>query len=253
MNRMTDRQEFEQRAAALPPLLKLHDIDVAPARGADPILRGISLGVRPGECVGLVGPSGSGKTTLLRTISGMIPPSRGIITLEGTNLASNRQKLAGRIGMITQKHDLVDVLRVDKNVMAGALGRWSNLRAFRFLFWAKEDELAEAEAALEAVGLADKLKRPTSSLSGGEQQRVAIARALVQAPSLLLADEPVASLDKASAVLVLDLLTSLARERGTALIVSLHQVELANRYCDRIIELGSGRTSQYSPTRSELA
>ena len=146
-----------------------------------------------------------------------------------------------RIGLITQKHDLIDALRVDKNVMAGALGRWSTRRALRFLFWSKPQELAEAEAALASVGLAAKLRVPTSALSGGEQQRVAIARALVQAPRLLLADEPVASLDPRTAVEVLDLLTGLTKARGMALICSLHQPELAERFFDRIVEVRDGR------------
>jgi phosphonate transport system ATP-binding protein len=142
--------------------------------------------------------------------------------------------------MITQKHDLVEPLRVDKNVMAGALGRWSTARAIRFLIWPRSAELAKATEALAAVGLADKLKRRTSTLSGGEQQRVAIARVLVQAPALLLADEPVASLDPTTAEEVVKLLTQIARARGMALIASLHQLDLAERYCDRIVELHSG-------------
>ncbi len=141
---------------------------------------------------------------------------------------------------MTQKHDLVDPLRVDKNVMAGALGRWSTARALRFLFWSRPDELKEAEAALASVGLAHKLREPTSALSGGEQQRVAIARALVQAPRLLLADEPVASLDPRTAVEVLELLTGLTKARGMALICSLHQPELAARFFDRIVEVRDG-------------
>jgi phosphonate transport system ATP-binding protein len=142
--------------------------------------------------------------------------------------------------MITQKHDLVEALRVDKNVLAGALGRLSSWSALRLLFWTRVDELAEAEAALSAVGLAGMARRRTAELSGGEQQRVAIARALIQAPALLLADEPVASLDPTTAHDVLGLLTRLARETGTALLCSLHQPELAERFCDRVVELRDG-------------
>jgi phosphonate transport system ATP-binding protein len=225
-------------------LLRLREVDAAAPELNRAVLRRVSLDVRPGECVALVGPSGSGKTTLLRTIGGAIPPKAGTILFEGQDLSrlegAALRRVRSRIGMVAQKHDLVDALRVDKNVMAGALGRWSTGRALRFLFWARSSELAEAETALAAVGLADKLWQRTGSLSGGEQQRVAIARALVQAPALLLADEPVASLDPAAAEEVLGLLTGLARSRGMALIASLHQPELAARFCDRVIEVREG-------------
>lgn len=226
------------------PLLQLRQLDVAPDGATSPVLSGVTLDLYRGECIALVGPSGSGKTTLLRTIAAMIRPLRGSLLFEGrdvTRLAGARLRdVRARIGMITQKHDLVEPLRVATNVMAGALGRWGIWRSLRFLLWAKPDELAEAEAALAAVGLADKLKRPTAALSGGEQQRVAIARALIQAPVLLLADEPVASLDPATAEEVLGLLTRLARVSGMGLICSLHQPELAARCCDRLIETRDG-------------
>lgn len=226
-------------------LLEMHDVEVAPPGAVHPVLTQVSLDVYRGECIALVGPSGSGKTTLLRTIGAMIRPRAGSILIEGQDLSqlsgARLRNARSRIGMITQKHDLVETLRVDKNVMAGALGRWSNLHALRFLLWATSEELAEAEAALAAVGLADKLRRPTVALSGGEQQRVAIARTLIQAPALLLADEPVASLDPVTAEEVLGLLTRLARSTGMALICSLHQPELATRFCDRVIEARGGR------------
>jgi phosphonate transport system ATP-binding protein len=225
-------------------LLKLSNLDVAPSATASAVLTGISLTIRRGECVALVGPSGSGKTTLLRTIAAMIPPSSGNIVFDGIDVAQlNGESLRGtraRIGMITQQHDLVAALRVDKNVMAGALGRWSTWHALRFLFKPNHDELAEAEAALAKVGLADKLRHSTAALSGGEQQRVAIARALIQAPALLLADEPIASLDPVTASEVLGLLTRLARSSGMALICSLHQPELAAKFCDRVLETRDG-------------
>ena len=230
------------------PLLRLRGLDVAPTEQSGPVLTGVTFDASAGECIALVGPSGAGKTTLLRTLAAAIPPRGGAILFDGqdhTRLSGHALRNARRrIAMITQKHDLVETLRVDRNVMAGALGRWSLWRALRFLAWPTREELAEAEAALAAVGLAEMLKRPTASLSGGEQQRVAIARAMVQAPLLLLADEPVASLDPATAADVLRFLTDLARSSGMALICSLHQPDLAARFCDRTFELRDGRISE---------
>ena len=226
------------------PLLQLRGVSVAAAQGSAPVLHDVGLEVAAGERVALVGPSGAGKTTLLRTLTGRLKPVAGEVLIEGVSLAALRGRRLraqrAHIGLITQKHDLVDTLRVDKNVMAGALGRWSTARALRFLFWSRPHELAEAQAALASVGLAHKLKAPSTALSGGEQQRVAIARALVQAPRLLLADEPVASLDPGAAVEVLELLTGLSKARGMALICSLHQPELAERFFDRIVEVRQG-------------
>lgn len=211
-------------------LLTIQGLAVAPEGANAPVLSGISFTLRRGECVALVGPSGAGKTTLLRTIAGLIPPRAGSVSFTG------RER--GGIALIAQHHDLVDTLRVDKNVLAGGLGRMSTWAALRLLLYTRPAELAEAEAALAMVGLAGMARRRTADLSGGERQRVAVARALVQAPGLLLADEPVASLDPASAEAVLGLLTSLTRSTGTALICALHQPALAHRFCDRVIELG---------------
>jgi phosphonate transport system ATP-binding protein len=243
--------------AARPALLRVRGLAVAPSGAASPTVAGIDLDVRPGECVALVGASGAGKTTLLRTLSGELLPVAGQVLVDGQALAglhgAARRRARARIGLISQKHDLVEPLRVDKNVMAGALGRWSDWRALRFLFWSRPDELADAAAALRAVGLEDKLRSPTVALSGGEQQRVAIARALIQAPRLLLADEPVASLDPATAVEVLDLLTRLARERGMALICALHQPALAARFFDRTLEVRDGALAVRSVARGPAA
>ena len=237
-------------------LLKLSDVSVAAAEGVAVAISGVTLTVEAGERVALVGPSGAGKTTLLRTLNGRLRPRAGCVVFEGTDLATLKgrelRRARAHIGLVTQKHDLVDALRVDKNVMAGALGRWSTVRALRFLFWSRPEELREAEAALHSVGLAAKLKAPTSTLSGGQQQRVAIARALVQAPRLLLADEPVASLDPRTAVEVLELLTGLTKARGMALICSLHQPELAARFFDRVVEVRGGRLVEDHPAPGVL-
>jgi phosphonate transport system ATP-binding protein len=227
------------------PLLSASGLGVAPQPGAALAVKNVDLRLEAGESVALVGRSGAGKTTLLRALGGQIRPEAGQIAFDGETMSdltgARLRRLRRKIAFVAQKHDLVEPLRVHRNVMAGALGRWSDLRALRYLFWATGEELAEARGALEAVGLAAKLKSPTSALSGGEQQRVAIARALVQAPRLLLADEPVASLDPSTAEEILGLLTRLCRERGMALVCSLHQPELARRFFDRVVEVRGGR------------
>ena len=239
------------------PLLRLEGADVCPPGSDRVLLPGLDLVVGEGERVALVGPSGSGKTTLLRAINGQAPPRAGGVMVDGEDLYALRgaalRRARSRIGLVAQKHDLVEPLPVHVNVMAGALGRWSNLRALRYLIRAWAAELQEGEAALAQVGLAHKLREPTSTLSGGEQQRVAIARALVQAPRLLLADEPVASLDPATAEEVLSLLTGLAHTRNMALICSLHQPELAVRHFDRVLELRDGRLEETRRTESVAA
>jgi phosphonate transport system ATP-binding protein len=231
-------------SARTEPLLRLADLAVAPAAARDPVVRGIDLAVEPGECVALVGASGAGKTTLLKTIGRQIEPRGGTITLAGSDITTLKGRalraMRHQIGYVAQKLDLVEPLRVHQNVTAGALGRWSTARALRYLVFPMGAELAEARGALAAVGLEQKLMKATAELSGGEQQRVAIARALIQSPRLLLADEPVASLDPWNARQILELLTRLAVERGMALLCSLHQPELAQHYFDRVVEVSGG-------------
>jgi phosphonate transport system ATP-binding protein len=233
------------------PLLQIRDLEVrAPASGQI-ILCGTNLTLDPGERVAVIGPSGAGKTTLFRAINGTVPISSGTLRFEDEDVASCAgpalRRLRRRIAVIAQKHDLVEALRVHQNVTAGALGRWSAARALRYLVWPTRAELEEAKAALGAVGLAHKLQTWTRTLSGGEQQRVAIARALLQAPALMIADEPVASLDPRTAENVLKLLRDLAAERGVALLCSLHQPDLAARFFDRIVEVKKRAEAEAAP------
>lgn len=226
------------------PVLKIEDLVVVRAKKAPPVLNGVSLSVERGEKVAILGPSGAGKTTLFRAINGFVPIHSGEITIDGISVSGLRGKhlrqLRRHVAVISQRHDLVDRLRVYQNVMAGALGRWSAWHGLRFLFWPKAAELAEAENALRRVGIAHKLREHTSDLSGGEHQRVAIARALVQQPSLLLADEPIASLDPDLSRQILALLSSLAEETGFALLCSLHQQRYVYKYFDRVIKIEQG-------------
>jgi len=226
------------------PVLNIHDLVVVRSKNSPPVLNGVSLCLDRGEKVAILGPSGAGKTTLFRAINGFVPIRSGSISVDGISVNRLRGKrlrqLRRHIAVISQRHDLVDRLRVYQNVMAGALGRWPAWRALRFLIWPRADELYEGEQALRRVGIAGKLRARTSEVSGGEHQRVAIARALVQHPSLLLADEPISSLDPELSHQILSLLCSLAAETGFALFCSLHQPEYAYRYFDRVIKIDHG-------------
>jgi len=222
---------------------ELEDVSVAFAgRFA---LERVRLSAERGEALAVVGPSGAGKTTLLRTLGGALLPTSGHARIHGMELADlapkARRALRSRLGFVHQDHSLIPVLRVSQNVLAGRLGRYGFLAGLRRVLFARRAELAEVHRVLERVGLADQLFQRTDTLSGGERQRVAIARALFQEPTLLLADEPVASVDPARARDLLELLTALAREEGVTFIASLHDLELARALFPRIVGLRAGR------------
>ena len=212
-------------------------VDVA----GTPALDGVDLQVRSGERVALVGPSGAGKTTLLRVLNGMVVPTAGTVSVLGHHPATADVAARRRVGTIHQQLHLAGPLQVIHNVNAGRLPWWSLRRALWSL--ARPQEQTAALAALDRVGIAGKARQRTDRLSGGEQQRVAIARVLVQDPDLVLADEPIASLDPARAAEVLGLLMRLedrGRTRRT-LVISLHAFSMALRHCDRIVGLRAGR------------
>jgi phosphonate transport system ATP-binding protein len=231
-------------------LLEIRDLNVR--YHSHQVLKAVSLSVGRSERVAILGSSGAGKTTLFHAINGFAKAESGSIKVNGvevTGLSGRALRgMRSHIGVVSQRHDLVDALAVYQNVMAGALGRWSSWRALRFLLRPAKEEMDEAAAALHRVGLQHKLRARTSGISGGEHQRVAIARALVQRPVLLLADEPVASLDPRLAEKILELLCGLARESRVTLLCSLHQPELAARYFDRIVELQDGRIADGAVT-----
>lgn len=205
-----------------------------------PALSPVSFSVLPGEIVALAGPSGSGKTTLLYLLAGILQPDTGSLNIDGKDLARVKpgRELSLLVGIIHQQYDLVPHLPVLHNVLAGRLGQWGLLRSAASLVWPQDRGLAET--ALERMGIGDKVWERTSHLSGGEQQRAAIARLMVQSPRVVLADEPVASLDPAMAEEMLRLLTGLADDAGRALVVSLHSPELIRRFCTRVIGLRGG-------------
>ena len=196
------------------------------ALGGRPVLRGAALEVAPGEVVAIEGASGAGKTTLIRALAGLVP-CRGRIAAGGA-----------RPAVVFQQHALAGRLSARDNVLVGALGRVGFWRAALRLWPAAER--AGAEACLARVGLAGLGARRADRLSGGQRQRVAIARALLQRAPVLLADEPVASLDPGNAAAVLGLLRDLARAEGLAVLVSLHQPDLARRFADRRLRLADG-------------
>ena len=233
-------------AAAVAPGLVLAR-DVSKTFGSRKALDGVSISVASGEMVALIGPSGSGKSTLLRSITGLqsIDPGKGTISVFGETVQKDGRvtgavrQARGKLGMIFQQFNLVGRLSLFSNVMLGALGRlpaWQGLLGL----WPQADK-DRAMAALHRVGVSDYAGQRANTLSGGQQQRGAIARAIVQGAKAILADEPVASLDPVSARKVMELLVELNRRDGMGVIVTLHQVDYAIRYCDRVIALQGGK------------
>ena len=220
--------------------------DVSKTFGARKALDGVSLSVQPGEMVALIGPSGSGKSTLLRSITGLVDIDRGgRIDVFGETVQANGRitsavrRARSRLGMIFQQFNLVGRLSLFTNVMLGALGRipaWKGLLGL----WPEEDR-QRAMAALHRVGVADYAGQRANTLSGGQQQRGAIARAIVQGARAILADEPVASLDPVSARKVMEMLVELNTRDGLGVLVTLHQVDYAIRYCNRVVALKAGK------------
>ena len=206
-------------------------------------LTNINLRIYPGERVALVGSSGAGKSTLLQLLNGSVRSTRGEVWAMGRNLSQLNSKrlrqIQQQIGTIYQQLHLVDNLRVIHNVNAGHLGQWSFFKALASLIVPLEVETAVK--ALSQVGIAEKLYERTDRLSGGQQQRVAIARVLVQNPIVILADEPIASLDPELSREIMELLQNLAQQANRTLVVSLHDVDFARSCCDRMIGLRQGQ------------
>ena len=208
-----------------------------------PVLREITLEVADTGITAIIGPSGTGKSTLIRCINRLVEPTAGEILFQGQDLVKLDRKglrLARRgIGMVFQEYNLVERLTVMENVLSGRLGYVSPIRAW-FRRYPPAD-IARAFELLDAVGLAGFANQRADSLSGGQRQRVGIARALMQAPKLLLADEPTSSLDPKTSVEIMTLMRDLCRGRGIPVMVNMHDVELAKRFADRIIGMSGGR------------
>jgi phosphonate transport system ATP-binding protein len=213
--------------------------------GAKAAVDNVSLDIEAGRFVGVIGRSGAGKSTLLRMVNRLETPSAGVIRfgdvevtkLRGAALADWRSRCA----MIFQQFNLVGRLDVLTNVLIGRMNHASTLRSVLQL-WAESD-IALALSALEQLDMASFAAQRADSLSGGQQQRVAIARALVQEPEIILADEPIASLDPRNTRIVMDALQRINRHHGITVLCNLHSLELARTYCDRLIGMANGRVA----------
>jgi phosphonate transport system ATP-binding protein len=218
---------------------------VFPGKAA-PALADLSATIDPGQFVAVIGKSGAGKTTLLRCLSRAVPVTSGTIRFDRTDLAKLRgaalRAHRARVGMIYQQFNLVRRLAVIDNVLIGRLARlrgWARWAALAHRFDAKQRAIAFR--CLDHVGLLDRVWQRTDTLSGGEQQRVAIAKILAQEPTVVLADEPVASLDLSNGRLVMQTLRRVASAVGITVVATLHHVDHARNYADRILGLKAGR------------
>ena len=203
----------------------------------------VSFTVSQGEFVSVIGPSGAGKTTLFRILNGMEAPDSGAVLFDGRDLASmqksGRKSVKKSIGTIYQDFCLVENLSAIQNVLNACLPDMSLAASLLGAFGRERSE--QAAAILREVGLADKLEEPVKNLSGGQKQRVAIARALMRNPSILLADEPVASLDPVTGRQILCLLRDIQRQRGVSILMNSHNLDLSLEFSTHIVGMNRGR------------
>lgn len=205
-------------------------------------LKNVSFNVEQGEFLVIIGLSGSGKSTLLRCINRLVEPTSGSIVWKGTDICAAKggelREIRSRIGMIFQHFNLVKRLSVLNNVLSGRLGRTRTWKSLLYRF--DSSDVADAYEALRKTGIEEQARKRADELSGGQQQRVGIARALMQNPLMVLADEPVASLDPVLAHTILGYLEKMNREQNITVICSLHYLDLVQRYATRVIGLKSG-------------
>lgn len=233
------------------PIFALSGVGVS--YGKNTALTGIDLTVEPGERIAIIGPSGAGKSTLIGVLNGTVAATNGEVTALGCDYRRARareiRRSQHRVGTIHQRFDLVEQLRVVHNVNAGRLGSWPFWKAALSLLLPRD--VQRVQAALNRVGIGDKLHHRTGDLSGGEQQRVAIARVLVQDPVMILADEPVASIDPARGREIMSLLLELSAEAGVTLLACLHDVEMALGSFERVVGLRAGQIA-FDKKRADL-
>jgi phosphonate transport system ATP-binding protein len=222
-------------------VLSLRRLSKSYERGK-PVLSDISLDFPARGVVAIIGPSGTGKSTLIRCINRLVEPTSGEVLLGGTDLTKLRgaglRAARREIGMVFQEYNLVERLSVIENLLCGRLGYVPLWRVWTRRY--PEADIARAFALLDRVGLGDFATRRADALSGGQRQRVGIARAVMQAPRLLLADEPTSSLDPRTSVEIMELMRDLAAERDIPVIINIHDVALARRFAGRIIGMSGG-------------
>ncbi len=222
-------------------MLQIRDLRLVYPNGYE-ALKSVNLTVEKGEIVAVVGRSGAGKSTLLRCINGLERPTSGAVVLNGQDTAqmngAELRKVQQRVGFIWQEFNLVERLSVMSNVLSGRLAVNEGLRSLFFYFSRAEREIAVR--SLERVNMLHRAQQRADRLSGGEKQRVAIARAIAQKPDIILADEPVASLDPELAEQVMDDLARVARDEGVPTLINIHAIELAKQFCDRIVGIAEG-------------
>ncbi len=208
-----------------------------------PVLKGIDLDIAGEGITAIIGPSGTGKSTLIRCINGLVEPTAGKIMFQGQNLAQLKgaelRAARRRIGMVFQEYNLVERLTVMENLLTGRLGYMSAFNAWLRRF--PQADIDEAYQLLDTVGLASFANQRADSLSGGQRQRVGIARAVMQHPEILLADEPTSSLDPKTSVEIMELMANLAGTRNIPVVVNIHNVDLARRFCGRMIGMTDGK------------
>ena len=230
------------------PVASVRQLRVA-YRAEEYVLDGVDLDLFPGETVALLGSSGSGKSTLMKSLTGFAPISAGSVRVAGFDVANLQRgqlrELRASAGQVFQQFNIIGRLSVLTNVLTGTL---HHAGAINLLGGFSSADRKRAMELLDRVGIAHKAAEPARSLSGGQQQRVAIARALMQRPRVILADEPVASLDPRMSDSVLELLRGIASEDGIPVLVSLHVVDLAMRHADRIVGLKHGEVVVAAPT-----
>ena len=218
-----------------------------------PVLKGIDLDIQGDGITAIIGPSGTGKSTLIRCINRLIDPTSGQIMFQGQDLAQLSgvplREARRRIGMVFQDYNLVERLTVMENVLTGRLGYVSAFKAWLRKF--PKEDIEEAFALLDAVGLGNFVNQRADGLSGGQRQRVGIARAIMQRPEILLADEPTSSLDPKTSVEIMEIMAAMAGKRNIPIIVNIHNVDLAKRFCQRMIGMTDGRVV-FNGTPAEL-
>jgi phosphonate transport system ATP-binding protein len=225
------------------------------SNGVRRALDNVELRIAPGEMVALIGPSGSGKSTLLRSLAGLLLADQdsgairvgGRVVQSGGCLAADVRSIRAGVGVIFQQFNLTDRLPVIVNVMVGMISRIPTWRVVARIF--TEAERLCALRALQRVGILEQAWQRSGTLSGGQQQRAAIARALVQQAGLVLGDEPIASLDPSSCRLVMEAFARINREDGATVVISLHQIDWAVRFCSRVVALRDGRVVYDGPAK----